>query len=66
MLEATRPKELDELAEVVRPRRMQAFFGAWDPDAPMVGLTERLVPPTSHSTSPRSIATLGGSTNASG
>jgi menaquinone-dependent protoporphyrinogen oxidase len=43
VLEATRPKEFDELAPLVNPRGMQVFFGAWDPDAPRVGLTEQLV-----------------------
>jgi menaquinone-dependent protoporphyrinogen oxidase len=43
VLEATRPKEFDELAALVHPRDMQVFFGAWDPDAPRIGLTEQLV-----------------------
>jgi menaquinone-dependent protoporphyrinogen oxidase len=43
VLEATRPKEFDELAEAVHPRDLQVFFGAWDPDAPRVGFTEQLV-----------------------
>ena len=31
------------LAPLVDPRGMQGFFGAWDPQAPPVGLMERLV-----------------------
>jgi menaquinone-dependent protoporphyrinogen oxidase len=43
VLEATRPREFDELNELVRPRGEQVFFGAWDPDAPPVGFVERLL-----------------------
>ena len=43
VLEATRPKEFDELAELLQPRGEQVFFGAYDPDAPPVGASERLV-----------------------
>jgi menaquinone-dependent protoporphyrinogen oxidase len=43
VLEATRPKEFDELAALVHPRGMAVFFGAWDPGAPKVGITEQLV-----------------------
>jgi menaquinone-dependent protoporphyrinogen oxidase len=43
VLEATRPREFDELATLVNPRGMAVFFGAWDPDAPRVGVTEQLV-----------------------
>lgn len=43
ILEATRPKEFDELSALIRPRGEQVFFGAWDPDAPPVGLGERLL-----------------------
>jgi len=45
VLEATRPKEFDELSELLAPRGTQVFFGAYDPDAPPVGVVERL---TSH------------------
>jgi menaquinone-dependent protoporphyrinogen oxidase len=31
VLEATRPREFDELAALVHPRGLQVFFGAWDP-----------------------------------
>jgi menaquinone-dependent protoporphyrinogen oxidase len=43
VLEATRPREFDELTALVHPRGLQVFFGAWDPNAPKVGLTEQLV-----------------------
>lgn len=43
VLEATRPKEFEELATLVHPRGVAVFFGAWNPDAPLVGLTEQLV-----------------------
>jgi menaquinone-dependent protoporphyrinogen oxidase len=43
VLDATRPKEFDELRDLVHPRAERVFFGAWDPDAPPIGLGERLV-----------------------
>lgn len=43
VLEAARPKEFDELTGLLHPRGEQIFFGAFDPDAPPIGLTERLV-----------------------
>jgi menaquinone-dependent protoporphyrinogen oxidase len=43
VLEATRPREFDELAALIQPRGMEVFFGAWDPDAPKVGMTEQLI-----------------------
>jgi menaquinone-dependent protoporphyrinogen oxidase len=43
VLEATRPREFDELHDLVDPRGERVFFGAWDPDAPPVGLGERLL-----------------------
>jgi menaquinone-dependent protoporphyrinogen oxidase len=43
VLEATRPREFDELHELIRPRGEQVFFGAWDPDAPPIGVGERLL-----------------------
>jgi menaquinone-dependent protoporphyrinogen oxidase len=43
VLETTRPKEFDELRALVQPRDERVFFGAWDPDAPPIGLGERLV-----------------------
>ena len=43
VLEASRPREFDELTKLLHPRGEQVFFGAYDPDAPPVGLGERLV-----------------------
>ena len=43
VLETTRPKEFDELAKLLHPRGEQVFFGAYDPDAPPVGVGERFV-----------------------
>lgn len=43
VLEVTRPKEFDELTELLHPRGEHVFFGAFDPDADPVGLGERLV-----------------------
>ena len=43
VLETTRPKEFDELTELLHPRGEQVFFGAYDPDASPVGLAERFV-----------------------
>lgn len=43
VLEATRPKEFDELTKLLHPRGEQVFFGAYDPDARPVGLGERFV-----------------------
>lgn len=41
IFEVSRPKEFDVLAPLVRSRGEQVGFGAWDPDAPPVGLAER-------------------------
>lgn len=43
ILAASRPKELAELTRVLRPRGERVFFGAWDPDAPPIGLGERMI-----------------------
>ena len=43
ILEATRPKEFDELSALIHPRGERVFFGAWDPEAPPVGFGERLL-----------------------
>jgi menaquinone-dependent protoporphyrinogen oxidase len=43
VLEASRPKEFDDLVPLVGARGTQVFFGAWDPEAPPVGLAERMV-----------------------
>jgi menaquinone-dependent protoporphyrinogen oxidase len=42
VLEASRPKEFDELTKLLHPRGEQIFFGAYDPSAQPVGLGERL------------------------
>ena len=42
VLETSRPKEFDELTKLLHPRGEQVFFGAYDPDAPPIGLGERL------------------------
>lgn len=39
--ETSRPKEFDELESILNPRGEKIFFGAWDPDAPAVGLAEK-------------------------
>ena len=43
ILDSARPKEFAELSTLVRPRGERVFFGAWDPDAPAIGLGERLL-----------------------
>ena len=43
VLQTTRPKEFDELTELLRPRGEHVFFGAYDPDAKPIGLGERIV-----------------------
>ena len=43
VLETTRPRAFDELHDLVDPRDERVFFGAWDPDAPPVGVGERLL-----------------------
>ena len=43
VLEVTRPREFTELEESIRPRDMRVFFGAFDPEAPPVGIAERLM-----------------------
>ncbi|WP_223932553.1 flavodoxin domain-containing protein [Arthrobacter sp. StoSoilB5] len=40
---ASRPKEFDELQALLHPRNERVFFGAWDPNAPPVGIGERLL-----------------------
>lgn len=42
VLEASRPKEFEELEAVIRPVDEHVFFGAWDPDAPPKGMAERM------------------------
>jgi menaquinone-dependent protoporphyrinogen oxidase len=41
--EATTPREFEELRALLHPRGTEVFFGAWDPDAPAVGLGERFL-----------------------
>jgi menaquinone-dependent protoporphyrinogen oxidase len=43
VLETSRPKEFAELTKPLHPRGEQVFFGAYDPDAPPVGLGEWFV-----------------------
>lgn len=43
VLEVSRPKEFDQLHDLLEPRDEQVFFGKWDPDAPPVGLAERVM-----------------------
>jgi menaquinone-dependent protoporphyrinogen oxidase len=40
--EAARPKEFEELTELLRPRGDEVFFGAYDPEAKPIGLGERV------------------------
>lgn len=42
IFEASRPNEFTKLHTLIHPRGEQVFFGAWDPDAPAIGLGERL------------------------
>ncbi len=43
VLETSRPKEFGELTKLLHPRGDRVFFGAYDPDAPPVGLGETFV-----------------------
>lgn len=43
VVEASRPKEFGELQALLHPRDERVFFGVWDPDAPPVGMGERLL-----------------------
>lgn len=42
VLATTRPKEFDELTTLLQPRGEHVFFGAYDPEAPPIGIVERL------------------------
>ncbi|MFK5636108.1 MULTISPECIES: flavodoxin domain-containing protein [unclassified Ornithinimicrobium] len=42
VLAATRPKEFDDLTAMMNPRGEQVFFGAYDPEAPPIGIGERM------------------------
>jgi menaquinone-dependent protoporphyrinogen oxidase len=43
VMETSRPKEFDEFENLIHPKGEQIFFGAWDPDAPAVGMAERFM-----------------------
>jgi menaquinone-dependent protoporphyrinogen oxidase len=43
VMETSRPKEFDEFKDSIHPKGEQIFFGAWDPDAPAVGMAERFM-----------------------
>lgn len=43
VLEASRPQEFASLKDLVHPRELKVFFGAYDPQGPDAGLLERLV-----------------------
>lgn len=43
VLQASRPREFDRLATALRPRGEQVFFGAWDANAPAVGIADRFM-----------------------
>ena len=43
VFEVTRPKEFEELQTLLHPRGEHIFFGAWDPDAPAIGIGERFL-----------------------
>jgi menaquinone-dependent protoporphyrinogen oxidase len=43
VLVASEPKEFAELRTTLHPRGDRVFFGAYDPDAPPVGLAERFM-----------------------
>ncbi|MCP3860730.1 MAG: flavodoxin, partial [Phycisphaeraceae bacterium] len=43
IFEASRPKEFEELQTLLRPRGVRVFLGAWDPEAPAIGIGERFL-----------------------
>ena len=43
VLEVSRPREFDELTALLGARGERVFFGAWDDDAPPIGMTERVI-----------------------
>jgi menaquinone-dependent protoporphyrinogen oxidase len=43
VVKASEPKEFEEFARTIRPRGMRVFFGAYDPEAPPVGVAEGLM-----------------------
>ena len=40
MVDSARPKEFEEFGRTIGPRDQRVFFGAYDPDAPPVGMAE--------------------------
>jgi menaquinone-dependent protoporphyrinogen oxidase len=42
-LKMAEPKEFEEFARTIQPRDQKVFFGAYDPDAPTVGMAEGLM-----------------------
>jgi len=42
VLETSKPKEFAEFEESIKPRDLHVFFGAYDPDAPPIGLAEKV------------------------
>ena len=45
VLEASRPTDFADLRESIHPRDERVFFGAFDPDAPPIGVWERIGSP---------------------
>jgi menaquinone-dependent protoporphyrinogen oxidase len=43
VFDAARPKEFAEFENVIQPRGDKVFFGAWDPDAPPIGIGEKFL-----------------------
>lgn len=43
VFESTRPREFDELLDIVAPEGERVFFGAYDPEAKPVGMAERFM-----------------------
>ena len=43
VLEVTRPKEFEQLQTLLQPRGERVFFGAWNADAPPIGIGERFL-----------------------
>lgn len=43
VLESSRPREFDDLEAMLHPRDQRVFFGAYDPTAAPIGLSERML-----------------------
>lgn len=41
--EAAAPKEFEKIRDLLHPSDMRVFSGAWDPDAPAIGVAERMM-----------------------